>query len=213
MSDDRLKMLMEHLLHAQAYKCSSPQSEIRINTEGRASDDGSDGWSAKPVVPDDWFGSGNTCWQFKAGSAGEPARLRGEVTKRIPKETLLDGGRFVVVASASTNGIKGEQDRLETLTSEAKEAGIPSENIEVLGSERLTRWCNQNPAIAARFGGRPEGLWTFEDWSNSDEHQVPWQQSAMAQLEFDAPIIMGEFASNTKLGGSPSRKLSAFCIQ
>jgi hypothetical protein len=60
MSDDRLKMLMEHLLHAQAYKCSSPQSEIRINTEGRASDDGSDGWSAKPVVPDDWFGSGNT---------------------------------------------------------------------------------------------------------------------------------------------------------
>lgn len=91
MSDDRLTMLMEYLLHAQAYKCGSPQNEIRINTEGRASDDGSDGWSAKPAVPDEWFGSGNTCWQFKAGSSGEPARLRGEVTKRIPKETLLDG--------------------------------------------------------------------------------------------------------------------------
>jgi len=110
MSDEDLKVLMGQLLRAQAYKCGSPLNEIRVNTEGKAKDDGSDGWSAKPATPDDWLGSTDTCWQFKAGSAGEPARLAGEVTKRIPKETLTSGGRFVVVASGSRKGKKGEDD-------------------------------------------------------------------------------------------------------
>ena len=67
MSDEDLNMLMGDLLRAQAYKCGSPLNEVRINTEGKAKDDGCDGWSAKPVTSDDWLGSADTCWQFKAG--------------------------------------------------------------------------------------------------------------------------------------------------
>jgi hypothetical protein len=170
MSDEDLNALMGELLRAQAYKCGSPLNKICVNTEGKAKDDGSDGWSARPQIPDDWFGSADTCWQFKAGSAGEPARLAGEVTKRLPRETLTSGGRFVVVASGSTNGKKGEDDRLTTLTQEADAANIPTAQIEVIGSERLTNWCNQHPAVAARWAGRPDGLWNLEDWSNSPEH-------------------------------------------
>ncbi len=193
MSDEDLNMLMGDLLRAQAYKCGSPLNEIRVNTEGKAKDDGCDGWSAKPVTPDDWLGSTDTCWQFKAGSAGTPARLSGEVLKRIPRKTLTSGGRFVVVASASTNGKKGEDDRLATLTEIAATAAIPTEQIEVIGSERLTNWCNQHPAVATQWAGLPEGLWRLDDWSNSDEHQVPWQASATVQSDIDARLADLDF--------------------
>ena len=185
MTDVDLTRLMGELLKAQAYKCRSPLNEIRVNTEGRASDDGCDGWSAKPQTPDDWLGSTHTCWQFKAGSAGQPARLAGEVTKRIPRETLTKGGRFIVVTSGSKNGKQGEKARLKKLIDDAKAAKIPVEQIQVIGSERLTNWCNQHPAIAAHWGGRREGLWTLEDWSNSDEHQVPWQALSNVQAKID----------------------------
>jgi DNA polymerase III delta prime subunit len=185
MSDDELNTLMARLLCSQAYKCGSPTSEICVNTEGKAKDDGCDGRSAKPAARDEWLGAADTCWQFKAGSAGEPARLIGEVTKRIPRETLANGDRFVVVASGSTNGKKGEEDRLKSLVSDASAASIPTAQIEVIGSERLANWCNQHPAIAAYWAGRPDGLWTLDDWCNSPEHQVPWQTSTPVQSEFD----------------------------
>lgn len=197
MSDADLNMVMGQLLQAQAYRCGSPRNEIRVNTEGMAKDEGCDGWSAKPVTPDDWLGSADTCWQFKAGSAGEPARLAGEITKRIPKETLSNGGRYVVVASGSTSGKKGEDDRLATLTAEAEQANIPTAKIEVIGSERLTNWCNQHPAVAARWAGRPDGLWTIDDWANSEEHQVPWQASAAVQSEIDARRIDLDFTTGS----------------
>ncbi|TVR84997.1 MAG: ATP-binding protein, partial [Rhodospirillales bacterium] len=123
----------------------------------------------------DWLGETDTCWQLKARASGTPARLKGEVGKPLPEQSLAAGGRFVVVASGSTNGKKGESDRLKTLTDEASAAGIPSERIEVIGSERLAGWCNQNPAVAARWAGRPDGLWTLSDWANAEVHQVPWQ--------------------------------------
>jgi hypothetical protein len=189
MNDHELNELMGQLLRAQAYKCASPINEIRVNTEGIAKDDGCDGWSAKPLNPDDWLGMTDTCWQFKAGEAGERARLAGEIKKRIPRTTLIEGGRFVLVACSSSNGMKGEQERLEKMTIEAKEANIPVEKIEVIGSERLTTWCNQNPAVAACWAGRPYGLWRLDDWLNSPEHQVQWQASAEVQSFDPLPIL------------------------
>ena len=141
MSDDDLNKFMAQLLNAQARRCGSPVGEIRTNTQGKAKDDGCDGWSDKPGQADEWFGADDTCWQFKAGAAGEPARLVGEVAKPIPRRTLSNGGRFVVVASGSTNGLKGERDRRATLIDDASRAGIATDKIEVIGSERLAAWC------------------------------------------------------------------------
>jgi hypothetical protein len=78
-------------------------------------------------------------------------------------QTLISSGRFVVVASGSTNGKKGEDDRLAKLTADAVAAMIPTEQIEVIGSERLANWCNQHPAVAACWAGRPDGLWSLDD--------------------------------------------------
>jgi hypothetical protein len=164
----------------------SGKPRIRVNTEGKAKDGGCYGWSATPTTTDLWLGSANTCWHFKAGSAGGPARLAGEVVKPIPSETFRSGDRFVVVSSASTNGKKGENDRLSRLKKDAIVAKIPIAAIEVIGSERLTEWCNQHPAVAAYWAGRPDGLWTFGDLSSSPEHQVPWQASVAVQGEIEA---------------------------
>jgi hypothetical protein len=78
------------------------------------------------------------------------------------------------VASGSTSGKKGETDRLKTLTTEAEAAGLPTDRIEVIGSERLAEWVNQHPAIAARWANRPDGLWSLQDWP-AQEHQATWQ--------------------------------------
>lgn len=177
MSDEELNALMRVLLCAQAYRCGADVAQVRVNTEGRAKDDGCDGWSLGPGTADAWLGSTETCWQFKAGSAGEPTRLASEVAKPLPTRTLSAGGRFVVVASGSTNGRKGEQDRLATLTAKAAAVQLTTGAIDVIGSERLAIWCNQHPAVAARFAGRPDGLWQLDDWANLDVHQVTWQST------------------------------------
>ena len=217
MNDGNLNILMGQPLRAQAYRCNSPINEIRVNTEGRAADDGCDGWSSKPETADVWLGSDDTCWQFKAGSAGRPARLASEVTKHLPYETLTQGGRFVLVANASTSGKAGENRRLKTLTSEAADANIPIEKIEVIGSERLANWCNEHPAVAAYWAGQPSGLLSLEAWSRFDEHQDPWQASAPVQSEIDARRADLDFDSGTvnhlHIHGDPGVGKSRFALE
>jgi len=183
LNEFELGQLMSDLLRAQAHRCGSPLSEVRVNTEEKAADAGSDGWTGKPATKDEWLGDAETCWQFKAGTAGEPARLTGEVGKPLPKRTLQTGGSFVVVAAGSTNGKKGEEDRLKALTTEASKAGIPPDRIRVIGSEGLTLWCNQNPAVSARWAGRPPGLWRLPDWLMAEGHQVPWHATDSTNSE------------------------------
>ena len=177
LDDADLNVLMRDLLKAHAYRCRADVNEIRVNTQGQAADDGADGWSPKPPAADPRFGAAETCWQFKAGSASQAAKLPGEVTKPIPRRTLLAGGRFVLIASGSTSGVTGEEGRLASLCADAHGEGLPVQSIDVLGSERLAMWCNEYPAVAARWAGRPEGLWRLEDWLQSSEHRVPWQPS------------------------------------
>ena len=194
LSDADLNELMGHLLRAQSYRCGCPDASI--NAQVAAADDGCDGWSAQPAKPDRWLGTTDTCWQFKAGTAGQPARLAGEAEKPIPRRTLEQGGRFVVVTSGSTSGPSGTHRRRRKLIDDARRAGLHSGKIDVFGSEKLAEWCNQHPAVAARWAPVPEGLWTFDDWARSEEHRIPFQASAKieshlararAQLDFEAP--------------------------
>lgn len=48
LDDVDLSTLMRDLLGAHAYRAKAAVSEVRVNTEGLAKDDGSDGWSPKP---------------------------------------------------------------------------------------------------------------------------------------------------------------------
>ena len=177
-----LNELMRQLFRAQAYWCGSPRN--LVNTETSARDEGCDGWSDRPVTPDRWLGSTDTCWQFKAGKSGEPHRLSEEIEKSWPRKTLRDGGRFVVVTSGSKSGKYGTDKRRNELTAAAKKVGLAAgavERIEVYGSEDIARWCNQHPAIAARWAGRPPGLWTLDKWAKSNQHQIPYQASETVQ--------------------------------
>jgi hypothetical protein len=179
LDDVGLNDLLRDLLRAQGYVAGS--DDTRVNTEVKAADDGCDGWSSRPARPDAWLGETETCWQFKAGVAGEPSKLGNEILKPIPARTLKAGGRVVVVCSGSTSGPKGEAARLKELVQAAQAAGLPTERIEVYGSERLLEWCNTHPAIASSQAGRPEALWRLSEWMNSDEHNVDWQGSESQQ--------------------------------
>ncbi|MFD0324656.1 P-loop NTPase family protein [Lysobacter gummosus] len=182
LNDNELDELLRDLLREQAYVCGVSQSDVFVNTESKAKDDGCDAWSGAPPSIDPWLGGVKTCWQLKAGIAGEPARLKGEIGKRIPFQTLTDGGRVVIVASGSTNGKKGEDDRKAVLVSEATTLGVPCDHIQVIGSERLTEWCNKHPAIALKWSGRPDSLLTFSEWAALEEHQVEWHATDEVNL-------------------------------
>ena len=175
LDDLHLNELMGHLLPAQAYRCRCPDAYASANVDAR--DNGCDGWNARPAEADRWLGETETCWQFKAGQAGEPARLTGEVDKPIPRRTLEQGGRFVLVASGSSAGRRGVEDRLNALIDDANRAGLPTDKIEVYGSEHLALWCNQHPAVASLLTGARTGMWTFDRWERSDEHRIHYQAS------------------------------------
>ena len=203
LTDNELEELMQQLLTAQSHLCGAPLSRALVNTEGKAKDGGADGSSGRPKRPDMWLGDRETCWQFKAGVAGEPSRLLKEVGKPRPSEALRKGKRFVVVASGSNNGVEGVDARLEKLRQAATEAGLPTERITVIGSEGLAAWCNQHPAIAARLENRPDGLSTYAEWTiQAEEMDNPWQvidslSSALAEYrqkldpasQSDAPCL------------------------
>jgi hypothetical protein len=135
--DQELSELVDRLIQAQAYRCGVSASEQRGNAEIKNPDGGCDAWSGQTALPDDWLGSVATCWQFKAGVGGQPAKLAEEITKSIPQGTLKTGGRFVLVTNGSTNGVKGEEIRLKALQTAAMAAGLPAEQIDVFGCERL----------------------------------------------------------------------------
>jgi hypothetical protein len=89
-SDARLTEVMSQLLVAEAVLRSADLSQVSVNSEEKAPDAGCDGWTPQPQVPSTWLGTRETCWQFKAGKAGEPSRLTGEIGKPKPKRTGPD---------------------------------------------------------------------------------------------------------------------------
>jgi hypothetical protein len=177
LGDTDLIALMADLLRAHAYRCNGSAAEVRTNVESKAGDEGCDGWSPASRVDDAWFGSVPTCWQFKAGTAGQPAKLAGETTKPLPATTLQDGGRFALVASGSKDGISGERKRRKTLQKEATDAGLPADKIEVIGADRLAGWCNEHPAVAAAWAGQPGGVKRLGAWARSEVHETQWQST------------------------------------
>ena len=218
LDDTDLNELMGQLLRVQASRCGSPRA--LVNTETRAADGGCDGWSDRPATPDPWLGSTDTCWQFKSGRSGEPSRLGSEVDKPIPLETLRDGGRFVVVASGSTNGERGIRDRRKELVAAAGRAGLSPDAVErivVYGSEDLGRWCNQHPAIAAGWAGRPPGLLTLDEWANSEEHRMSYQaseavRSNLAQGRADLDFAAGS-VHHLHVQGPPGVGKTRFALE
>jgi len=65
LDDASLNEMMRELLLAQAYRCGADPTQVRVNTEGQAKDDGCDGWSPMPAANDLWLDGVDTCWQFK----------------------------------------------------------------------------------------------------------------------------------------------------
>jgi len=170
---------MERLLIAEAYKCGADQHAVVVNAEIKARDGGQDAYTPAPARPSPWLGDVETCWQFKAGSAGEAAALRGEITKDLPSDILANGGRYVLVAADVSNGETGRAARLKVLRDEARSAGLPTDRIEVMtGGEQLVTWINEHPSIAIGLLGVPEGLLPFTTWAGTRCHQGPYVPTA-----------------------------------
>lgn len=196
MSDIELCNLMTELLRAEAYRAGADVTKVIVTAELKAGDEGADAKTPGGAKDNPWLKNVETCWQFKAGSAGQPNKLKGEVTKPIAAATLRNGGRFVVVASGAVEGDKGIAARKRQLISDAKKAKLPTDKIEVLTSESLTIWINEHVAIAAALVGMPGGFATLQGWAQDPRYVDPWVSSptlegqlahVRATIAFDRP--------------------------
>lgn len=217
LGDSALNALMRNLLIAQAYRCAADVSKVFVNTEDKAADDGCDGWTPAPPNADPWLAAVATCWQFKAGGAGQPGKLTGEVQKRTPVETLKAGGRFVAVTSRAGGGKKEHKNRLDALIKGAKKAKLKTPSLEVMTSETLATWTNEHPTIAAAIRGMPRGCWTLERWAADSLHKEPWHGTA----SLDASIATLRKSLDTATGtpthvhvyGQPGAGKSRFVLE
>jgi hypothetical protein len=185
LNDTHLRDVMRDLLVAESYRTGADVSKAIVNAETKASDEGEDGTSAAAPKSQTWLSDVVTCWQLKAGVAGQPAKLRNEITKPKPAATLRAGGRFVVVASAAVDGAKGIASRKAILLADAKKARLPTGHVDVYTSEQLASWINEHPAIAAGLRGVPQGFSLLRDWENYPSHRDPWVSSTALDAKLD----------------------------
>lgn len=173
LDDQSLRNLMNELIRAEAYLCRANLAEINIAAELKAPDDGCDGHSPRPEIANKWLQNSEVCWQFKSGTAGQRAKLKGEVVKPIPSSTLRSGGWYIVVASAAS-GHKGVLDREAAIKAEAKRKHIPTDRIRVLGSEHLASWLREHPTIAMQLRGQSNGFCQLSEWEREAQHKEGW---------------------------------------
>jgi len=194
LEDYQLRDLMQALLWAEAVRCQANRSQVCVNQVLKAGDEGCDGESPAHSGSGDWMPVDMTCWQLKAGSAGEPAKLRGEVLKKIPRATLAAGGAYVVVASRAS-GKRQISARLKVLCAEASSAGLPIDKIRVYDCERLANWVNQFLNVAVRLTGFHEGLLLFEHWERLEQFAGKYHASDGVAKQIEAMERELNFAS------------------
>jgi len=176
---------MQNLLVNEAYRSGSDVTAVITNKELKAPDDGADATTPPGITSKQWLSDVETCWQFKAGTAGQPSKLKGEITKPTVAQILKSGGRFVLVASDAGDGNKGIEARRKVLVAAAKRARLPHSRIEVYSSEVLTHWINEHPALAAGLRGIPPGFLSLSVWADLAVHRDPWVRSVAIDEKLD----------------------------
>lgn len=172
LTDTQLKNLMRDLLLAEAGRANADRAKVVVNTEEKAGDEGCDAVSPGSSTST-WLSPHATCWQLKAGVAGQPGRLKGEIRKAIPAKILKGGGRFVLVASGAKGGKSSIDARLTVLRKDAKNGRLPRKHIDVLTSESLAIWVNEFPGVATARRQMP-GFMTLGEWQMDPRHQESW---------------------------------------
>lgn len=215
LTETSLKLLMEELLRAQAVRVGMSASEVTVNAEDKAADEGADAFTGPPSTADEWLGDSDTCWQFKAGNAGRPSKMAAEIKKPKPLETLKNGGRFVVVASASASGRSGRDARLKPLKAAARALRLRKPKLDVLTSESLAIWLNQHVPLAARTRKLPFGWRTIEDWQADEVHSAGWiptetQRQSLAQVR---ATLAGSGSVHVHVWGPPGVGKTRFALE
>ena len=218
MSDGELKPILRELIWAEARRSGCDLSGVFVNTEDKAGDDGADAFTPKPTVPCPWLGTAPTCWQFKSGSAGEPAEIAGEVKKRLPRQTLKNKGRFVLVATSSNSGPAGRNRRLRALRDSARSARIPMSKIEVFTSENLAGWLDEHPALAKDLRGMPSGVWSLAFWAADKRHRLAWHgtpaiNEAIRTIHEDLDPIGAATITHIHVWGHPGVGKTRFVLE
>lgn len=187
-----LAQLMRRLLDLESRRCRALSPNVNVDED--TPDGGADAFTTAPSETSEWLPPGDTCWQFKAGGAGTPAKIRNELENRIPKETLRRGGHYVLVA----NGCKtksGEDSRRSSLIAGAAAAKIAKAHhthVRVIGADAIAQWVSTHPALARDLAGLPPAFDTYDRWSADPSLQgVFVGQAGEAQASSIRSAVLG----------------------
>lgn len=182
----QLPELVNDLIYAEKFQAARQGIEIHVSVSSRtaASDGGCDIFT-KVADGQSWgrIEAGETCWQLKSGSAGQPSKIEHEVAKKVPKTTLNSGGHYKLVASAA-DGEGARTARLASLEQGARREHLSPSNISVMLANDIAEWCEEHPALVCKHIGGPPQLRLFGDWSRFELHRGRWHGSPTIDAKF-----------------------------
>ncbi|KKW29711.1 MAG: hypothetical protein UY72_C0035G0011 [Candidatus Uhrbacteria bacterium GW2011_GWD2_52_7] len=216
-SDQDLRDLVNELFLAEAHDAEMDSTKIVVNAQIKAADGGCDGKTPSSNGSCDYIPPEETCWQLKSGTSGEPSNLKGEVLKKIPEQTLKDGGAYVVIASQSSDSEAEKERRLKVLKDEAANAGIPIDKIRVYGAEVLARWCNKFLPVALKFRNIKPTFITLENFLRAPRFQGEYYETDNLKNQHkDFGERVGAFKSDafhTHIFGHLGVGKTRFCLE
>jgi hypothetical protein len=191
--------LVNRLLTAEIAAAGLSSINLRTSYQSNVKDQGVDARLEAPRATD-WVPTGDSAWQFKAGTLGPEGCADELADATFAHEILRNGGTYRLVLGKGLEAGPIE-DREAKLREKAAELGfdVSGDRFKIIDGNQLARWIERYPALAVSTVIRGAGhvAIDFDSWTRKAKHRFKWVQSAERD-ELRAKVL--EFlAQSTKL--------------
>jgi hypothetical protein len=172
--------LVNRLLAAEVASAGLSSTNLRTSYQSNVKDQGVDA-RLEADQATEWVPTGDSAWQFKAGTLGPEGCADELAEATFAHEILRNGGTYRLVLGKGLEA-KPIEDREAKLREKAAELGfdVGGDRFKVIDGNQLARWIEQYPALAvsAVIRGIGHVAIDFQSWTRKAKHRFKWVQSA-----------------------------------
>ena len=172
--------LVNRLLAAEVAAAGLSSINLRTSYQSNVKDQGVDA-RLEAARATGWMPTGDSAWQFKAGTLGPEGCADELAEATFAHEILRHGGTYRLVLGKGLEA-KSIEDREAKLREKAAELGFEADGdrFKIIDGNQLARWIERYPALAVSTVIRGTGhvAIDFESWTRKHKHRFKWVQSA-----------------------------------